>query len=261
MKPAGLKPSPKLPTIARPRPATSQVLRLVPELGRVCGDQTDGDGRSRRSRTGVRLLDQFGRPWTLSKELSRSSSSQSNEDLGGDGRGDEPQGAARRRSGQPDLRIPPWTTSHRDPNAAPARVSPPRDSCRRTGRGHHRSGMDPRPSHRRAASWHPSRHDAVRQQPCGDVSRAAEGRLRPMRGLKRARTAAVIISGHAFIQNPRRGHYELGLHAKTPPLRLAAALDELAQTTGRPRRSRCSPRAERSASAPSSPTATRSSPR
>jgi hypothetical protein len=36
-------------------------------------------------------------------------------------------------------------------------------------------------------------------------------RLRPMRGVCTDRTAQVIIAGHAFIQNLRRGHYELGL--------------------------------------------------
>jgi hypothetical protein len=35
-----------------------------------------------------------------------------------------------------------------------------------------------------------------------------KARLRPMRGLKRDRTASVVIRGHAFIQNLRRGHYE-----------------------------------------------------
>jgi transposase, IS6 family len=35
-----------------------------------------------------------------------------------------------------------------------------------------------------------------------------KARLRPMRGLKTDRTATVIIEGHAFIQNLRRGHYE-----------------------------------------------------
>ncbi len=50
-----------------------------------------------------------------------------------------------------------------------------------------------------------------------------------MRGLKRDRTASVIIRGHAFIQNLRRGHYELGLHA-APGLTIAAAFDELART-------------------------------
>ncbi|RSM41127.1 IS6 family transposase, partial [Actinoplanes sp. ATCC 53533] len=33
-------------------------------------------------------------------------------------------------------------------------------------------------------------------------------RLRPMRGLRTDRTAGVVIAGHAFMQNLRRGHYE-----------------------------------------------------
>ena len=49
-----------------------------------------------------------------------------------------------------------------------------------------------------------------------------------MRGLKRDSTANVVIRGHAFIQNLRRGHYELGVDA-LPGLNLAAAFDELAQ--------------------------------
>ena len=35
-----------------------------------------------------------------------------------------------------------------------------------------------------------------------------------MRGLQRDRTAAVVIRGHAFVQNLRRGHYELGVDAR-----------------------------------------------
>lgn len=54
-----------------------------------------------------------------------------------------------------------------------------------------------------------------------------KARLRPMRGLKVDRNAAVIAAGHAFIQNLRRSHYELGVDA-TPKHRLAAAFDELA---------------------------------
>ena len=38
-------------------------------------------------------------------------------------------------------------------------------------------------------------------------------RLRPMRGLRTDRTAQVIIAGHAFLQNLRRGHYELTAEA------------------------------------------------
>ena len=55
-----------------------------------------------------------------------------------------------------------------------------------------------------------------------------KARLRPMRGLKRDRTASVVIRGHAFIQNLRRGHYELGVDAR-PGLILPAAFDELAE--------------------------------
>jgi IS6 family transposase len=54
-----------------------------------------------------------------------------------------------------------------------------------------------------------------------------KSRLRPMRGLKRLRSAAVIAAGHAFVQNLRRGHYELAGHAPAH-LRLAAAFTELA---------------------------------
>jgi transposase, IS6 family len=53
-------------------------------------------------------------------------------------------------------------------------------------------------------------------------------RLRPMRGLRADRTAVVIITGLAFMQNLRRGHYELA--AELPrTLGVAAAFTELAQ--------------------------------
>ena len=53
-----------------------------------------------------------------------------------------------------------------------------------------------------------------------------KARLRPMRGLKRLRSAQVIGTGHAFIQNLRRGRYELGLDVD-PRHRLLAAFAEL----------------------------------
>ena len=56
-----------------------------------------------------------------------------------------------------------------------------------------------------------------------------KARLRPMRGLKRDRTANVVIKGRAFIQNLRRGHYDLGRET-TPQGRLAAAFDDLLTT-------------------------------
>lgn len=52
-------------------------------------------------------------------------------------------------------------------------------------------------------------------------------RLRPMRGLRTDRTAQTVIAGHAFVQNLRRGHYEIA--TETPPRqRLAVAFTELA---------------------------------
>src|SRR5471032_3119130 len=56
-----------------------------------------------------------------------------------------------------------------------------------------------------------------------------KARLRPMRGLKRDRSARVIVRGHALMQNIRRGHYELGIDARTR-CRVAAAFTELART-------------------------------
>lgn len=50
----------------------------------------------------------------------------------------------------------------------------------------------------------------------------------PMRGLKRDRTARVIVAGHAFIQNVRRGFYDLGTDVPSGA-RLADAFAELAQ--------------------------------
>ena len=54
-----------------------------------------------------------------------------------------------------------------------------------------------------------------------------KARLRPMRGLKRDRTARVIVAGHAFVQNLRRGFYDLGTEAPLTS-RLADAFAELA---------------------------------
>jgi transposase-like protein len=54
-----------------------------------------------------------------------------------------------------------------------------------------------------------------------------KARLRPMRGLKRPRSAGRIAAGHALVQDRRRGHYELATNAP-PRLRLATAFTELA---------------------------------
>ena len=57
-----------------------------------------------------------------------------------------------------------------------------------------------------------------------------QSRRRPMRGLtclSSTRVISVISAGHAFIQNIRRGHDELGVEKPTTPW-VAAAFDELA---------------------------------
>jgi len=54
-----------------------------------------------------------------------------------------------------------------------------------------------------------------------------KARLRPMRGLKRDRSARVIVAGHAFVQNLRRGFYDLGTDGP-PAARRADAFAELA---------------------------------
>ena len=51
-------------------------------------------------------------------------------------------------------------------------------------------------------------------------------RLRPMRGLHTLRSAPVITTGHAFVQNLRRGHYELGIEVD-PRHRIPVAFAEL----------------------------------
>ena len=53
-----------------------------------------------------------------------------------------------------------------------------------------------------------------------------KARLRLMHGLKTDETASIVIRGHAFVQNLRRGHYELGIEV-APLFRLATEFDEL----------------------------------
>ena len=54
-----------------------------------------------------------------------------------------------------------------------------------------------------------------------------KARLRPMRGLKTFRSTRILATGHAFIQNLRRGHYDIATDAPVHH-RLPAAFDELA---------------------------------
>ena len=56
-----------------------------------------------------------------------------------------------------------------------------------------------------------------------------KARLRPMRGLKRHRSARILAAGHAFMQNLRRGHYHIA--TDTPGRhQLCVAFDDLVIT-------------------------------
>jgi transposase-like protein len=63
------------------------------------------------------------------------------------------------------------------------------------------------------AAWHRTDRYANNRVEC-DHGRL-KARLCPMRGLKQDRSARVVIAGHAFVQNLRRGHYEL--RWRSPP--------------------------------------------
>jgi DDE domain len=54
-----------------------------------------------------------------------------------------------------------------------------------------------------------------------------KSRLRPMCGFKQDHSAKVVTAGHAFVQNLRRGHFELAVEEPVNR-RVAVALDELA---------------------------------
>ena len=54
-----------------------------------------------------------------------------------------------------------------------------------------------------------------------------KARLRPMRGLRRRRSARILAAGHAFVQNLRRGHYELATDVPARH-RVRTAFDQLA---------------------------------
>jgi transposase-like protein len=75
------------------------------------------------------------------------------------------------------------------------------------------------------AAWHRTEQYANNRLEC-DHGRL-KARLRPMRGLKQDRSARFVIAGHTFVQNLRRGHYELAVEEPVNR-RLAVAFAELA---------------------------------
>ncbi len=58
---------------------------------------------------------------------------------------------------------------------------------------------------------------------------ADHGRLRPMRGLTQHRSARTIATGHASVQNLRRGHYDIATDVPEDR-RLRKVFDDLALT-------------------------------
>jgi transposase-like protein len=74
-------------------------------------------------------------------------------------------------------------------------------------------------------AWHRTEQYANNRVEC-DHGRL-KARLRPMRSLKQDRNAGIVIAGHAFTQNLRRGHYELAVE-EPANRRLTVAFDELA---------------------------------
>lgn len=69
------------------------------------------------------------------------------------------------------------------------------------------------------------------EQYANNPSEADHGRLKvrlqPMRGLKRRRSARILAAGHAFVQNLRRGHYDIAIGGPRRH-RLSNAFDDLA---------------------------------
>jgi transposase-like protein len=75
------------------------------------------------------------------------------------------------------------------------------------------------------AAWH--RTDQYANNRIETDHGRVKARLRSMRGLKQDRNASVVIAGHTFVQNLRRGHYELAVE-EPANRRLTVAFDELA---------------------------------
>jgi IS6 family transposase len=75
------------------------------------------------------------------------------------------------------------------------------------------------------AAWHRTEQDANNRVEA-DHGRL-KARLRPMRGRKQDHSARVVITGHALVQNIRRGHHELAVEEPVT-VRLAVAFDGLA---------------------------------
>jgi transposase-like protein len=87
-----------------------------------------------------------------------------------------------------------------------------------------------------------------------------KARLRPMRGLKQDRSARIVIAGHAFLQNVRRGHYELAVEEPVTRRWRSHLTSWPWRSDARPRRGLSMPRTKQMQHRPPWPAAPRSCP-
>jgi hypothetical protein len=84
-----------------------------------------------------------------------------------------------------------------------------RSRCRRTVRP---------PTRESSTNWFPRPCTLLSGRHANNLIEADHGwlkaRLGPMRGLKRYRSARILAAGHAFVQNLRRGHYEIATETR-----------------------------------------------
>jgi transposase, IS6 family len=66
----------------------------------------------------------------------------------------------------------------------------------------------------------------VSEQQANNRIEADHGRLRPTRGMKTISSMRVVAAGHAFVQNRRRGNYEIA-NDRPARERVRAGFDEL----------------------------------
>ena len=107
--------------------------------------------------------------------------------------------------------------------------SPGRCTRDRPGRGHERPGTG---YPRVIDELIPGARHVVEQYANNPVEAdhgRLKARLRPMRGIKRHRSARILAAGHAFVQNLRCGHYDIATDVPGRH-RLRIAFDDLAIT-------------------------------
>jgi transposase, IS6 family len=75
-----------------------------------------------------------------------------------------------------------------------------------------------------SAAWH--RTDQYANNRIEADHGRLKARLWPVRGLKQDRSARIVTAGHVFVQNVRRGYYELAIEEPVSR-RVMAAFDEL----------------------------------